>query len=189
MKNTSILTLCLLITFTASISFGQKARPRSNAAKPKTATKAVAKGNLELEAGLIFNSGDVKPVGRATFYVLKENAEKVILTQEMLNIFNQESTYGKKDSLDKWSLYGAILYMDGRYTPNYAIAAKKALDTASVSSGTTGFDGKVTIPNIPIGNYFIFGYYTVGKQTTYWNTPVSIKAGANKLVLDNDNTH
>ncbi len=183
MKNTSILTLCLLITFTASISFGQKARPRSNASKPKTATKAVAKGNLELEAGLIFNSGDVKPVGRATFYVLKENAEKIILTQEIFDILNrereQESSSITTRSFDKWSLYGAVHRMDGEYTPNYAIAAKKALETASVGSGVTGFDGKAIIKNIPIGDYFIFGYYKFGKQITYWNAPVSIKAEAN----------
>jgi len=58
---------------------------------------------------------------------------------------------------------------------------------AAISQTSTGFDGKATFGNVPVGDYFLFGYYTFERQTTYWNIPVSIKAGTNKLVLDNNN--
>jgi hypothetical protein len=188
MKNTSIFTLCLLIIFTASISFGQKARPRSNASKPKTTIKA--KGTIELEAGLLFNSGDTKPVVRATFYLLKENPEKIVVTQENLDIYNKDragSSIIGRETLSGFGLLGAALAMDGQLAPNFAIAAKKSLQTSSTASGTTGFDGKATMTSVPTGDYYLFGYYRFGGQTIYWNIPVSVKTGVNKIVLDNNN--
>jgi hypothetical protein len=181
--------LCLLIIFTASISFGQKARPRSNAPKPKTTIKA--NGTVELEAGLLFNSGDTKPVARATFYLLKENPEKIILTQENVDLYNKDtSKYSiRPETLSEWSMYGAALSMDGYASPSFAIAAKKSLEASSTASGTTGFDGKATLTSVPTGDYYLFGYYRFGKQTTYWNIPVSVKTGVNKIVLDNNNSH
>ncbi len=146
------------------------------------------KGNVDLEAGLVFNSGDVKPVGRATFYLLKENPSKLLLTQAHLDVFNSDnSRFGGNQTLDKWSMYGAVLYMDGSLTPNFALAIKKSIDAASVAQTTTGFDGKASFEAVPAGDYFLFGYYKFGKQTTYWSLPVTVKAGANKVVLDNDN--
>jgi hypothetical protein len=200
MKSINILVLGLTLTFVVSTTFAQKSRPRSNVSKPKTTTKAVAKGSIELEAGLLFNSGDVKPVGRATFYVLKEDAKNVILTQEQFDIYNKDMTaflqrvgggnsiQEEEDSLSKWSLYSAVLSMDGRITPNFAISAKKSIETASITSTTTGFDGKATFESVPVGDYHIFGYYKVGKETTYWNVPITVKAGVNKIILDNENS-
>ncbi|MFN0278552.1 MAG: hypothetical protein ACKVRN_08120 [Pyrinomonadaceae bacterium] len=156
----------------------------------KTETKAapVKTGNIDLEAGLVFNSGDVKPVGRATFYLLKEDPSKVILTQANLDVYNSDkSRFGTSETLEKWSMYGAVLYMDGALTPNFALAVKKSIDAASVAQATTGFDGKASFEGIPAGDYFLFGYYKFGKQTTYWRIPITVKAGANKVVLDNEN--
>lgn len=148
----------------------------------------VKMGSVDLEAGLVFNSGDVKPVGRATFYLLKEDASKIVLTQSHLDAHNVDiGRFGRTETLDKWSMYGAVLYMDGSLSPTFALAAKKALDAASVGQTTTGFDGKATFQNVPVGDYFLFGYYKFGKQTTYWSLPVTVKVGANKVVLDNDN--
>lgn len=159
------------------------------ATKPKEPVAApVRLGSVDLEAGLVFNSGDVKPVGRATFYLLKEDPSKLILTQAHLDVFNSDnSRFGGKDTLDKWSMYAAILYMDGSLTPNFALSVRKTIDAAAVSQATTGFDGKAKFDDIPAGDYFLFGYYKFGKQTTYWSIPVTVKPGANKVVLDNDN--
>jgi hypothetical protein len=93
----------------------------------------------------------------------------------------------KAQTLDKWNMYEAVLYMDGNLTPTFAVAVKKSLDAAAISQTSTGFDGKATLENIPGGNYFVFGFYRFGKQTTYWSVPVSIKPGTNKLILDNNN--
>jgi hypothetical protein len=163
------------------------AQPKETS-KAGTKTVSVKTGRIDLEAGLIFNSGDVKPVGRATFYLLKEDASKIILTQPHLDAHNQDiGRFGRTETLDKWSMYGAVLYIDGSLSPTFALAVKTALDAASVGQTTTGFDGKATFQDVPVGDYFLFGYYTIGKQTTYWNLPVTVKAGANKVVLDNNN--
>ncbi len=148
----------------------------------------VRTGTVDLEAGLVFNSGDVKPVGRATFYLLREDPGKIILTQPHLDAHNLDiGRFGRTETLDKWSMYAAVLYMDGSLSPTFAIAVKKALDAASVGQTTTGFDGKATFQDVQVGDYFLFGYYKIGKQTTYWSLPVTVRAGANKLILDNNN--
>lgn len=163
----------------------------ADATTVKTKTPAVAsnkKGNIDLEAGLVFNSGDVKPVGRVTFYLFREDGKKVLLTQEHFDAYSQDTArFGLPNSFDKWSLYEAVLYMDGRVAPTFALAAKKAIDTAAINQATTGFDGKASFSDVPVGDYFLFGYYSFGKQTTYWNIPLSVKQGTNKIVLDNDN--
>lgn len=152
------------------------------------ATGPVKKGSVDVEAGLVFNSGDVKPVGRATFYLLTEDPSKIILTQPHLDAHNTDiGRFGRTETLDKWSMYGAVLYMDGSLSPTFAIAVKRALDGAAVGQTTTGFDGKATFADIPAGDYFLFGYYKIGKQTTYWSLPVTVKAGSNKVILDNNN--
>jgi hypothetical protein len=184
-----------MLTVSISSAFGQKPRPRTapkatSATTKKPATKAVAKGSIQLEAGLVFNSGDVKPVGRATFYLLKEDAKKVIITQEHLDLFNNDSSrlsVTRNPTLENWSLYGAVLYMDGSLAPTFATTVKNDLDKVKVATTTTGFDGKATFDNVPVGDYYIFGVYKFGKQTTYWNLPISVKAGGNKIILDNEN--
>jgi hypothetical protein len=205
MKRVNIAVLSVLFVLSASTAFAQRtrsrtgsaSRPKATAPTPKAATPAqpepakeperpapVKTGKIELEAGLIFNSGDVKPVGRATFSVLKESAEKIVLTQEHLDMYNRDISslgFGSQEkSLAGWSMYGAVLYMDGQITPSYAAAVRDAISKASVASATTGFDGKATIEDVPIGDYYLFGVYKFGKQTTYWNVPVSVKAGTNR---------
>jgi hypothetical protein len=195
MKNLHILAFCLVVILISSISCTQKSSPSSTdsksepATKPETAAKPVTKGKIELEAGLVFKSGDVKPVARTNFYLLKDNAEKIIVTQEHLNLYNQEiARFGSKPkTLDKWGMYEAVLYMNGRIAPSFAIAAKKSLESSKVASTTTGFDGKATLEDVDIGDYFLFGDYQIDKQATYWNIPVSVKAGTNKVILSNDN--
>ena len=53
-------------------------------------TASPATGSLELEAGLVFNSGDVKPVGRATFYLLKQSADSLIRTRANFDLFTKD---------------------------------------------------------------------------------------------------
>ncbi len=171
------------------VASGSESSVESTSTKTVPLSMASTKrGNIDLEAGLVFNSGDVKPVGRATFYLLKEDPTKVILTQAHLDAYNADnSSFGGNETLDKWSMYGAVLYMDGSLTPNFAIAVRKSIEAASGGRATTGFDGKARFEGVTAGDYFLFGYYRFGKQTTYWSLPVSVLAGENNVVLDNDN--
>jgi hypothetical protein len=189
MKNVSALILCLLITFTASTSFGQKARPRSNAPKPKTATKAVAKGNIQLEAGLIYKNGDSKPVARVKVYLIKEDLKNTFLTQEHLDMYNEWATSpgSKINSLDDWSLYGAVINWEQVVNPTLNAVLKESLAKITITSETTGFDGKATFTNIPTGNYFLFAFYRPNTQGSLWNVPISVRPGINKIILDNNN--
>lgn len=191
------LTLALALTLLTTAAFPQTKPPRTTPLKT-VPVKVSAKATLDLEAGLIFNSGDVKPVGRATFYLLKENPEKVILTQEHLDTYNKELADVLKqlggglegltyDTLDKWSLESAADGLHGDLTPNFAVILKKDIEAASTEKTITGFDGKATFTSIPVGDYYIFGIYKVGKQSTYWSVPVSVKPDTNKVILDNEN--
>jgi hypothetical protein len=190
MKTINVLALCLIVILIGSISCAQKSPQLSTNSKSEPETKPVTKGKIDIEAGVVFKNGDVKPVARTVFYLLKDNAEKVILTQEHLNLFNQEQVRkfasSKPKTLGQWSMYEAVLYMDGRITPNFAVAAKKSLESSKITSTTTGFDGKATLEEVDAGDYYLFGYYQAS-DTTYWNIPVSVKAGTNKVILSNDN--
>jgi hypothetical protein len=187
MKTLNIIALCLLLTFTASISFGQKARPRSNAPKPKTTIKA--NGKVELEAGLIYKNGDSKPVARVKVYLIKEDLKNAFLTQEHLDMYNEWATSPgfKINSLNDWSLYGVVINWEQTVNPTLNAALKKSLAKITITSETTGFDGKATFTNIPTGNYFLFTFYRPNTQGSFWNVPISVKPGINKIILDNNN--
>src|SRR5207237_730142 len=73
MKNLLLILIAVIIAVVLPIE--------SNAQKRKakiTKSSINQKGNLNIEAGIVFNSGDVKPVARAEFYLLDKDADEII---------------------------------------------------------------------------------------------------------------
>lgn len=173
--------------------------PKTPVATIKPGSAAVT-GSLALEAGLVFNSGDVKPVSRLEFFLLKADPEALIRNRETFELFKNDTKafdakYGggfpgltDQKTFESWSFHEAVLYMGNpEIRPTFAVAATKAIVDNKVASTMTGFDGKGVFENVPVGDYYIFANYKIGKQTAIWRVPVTIKAGANKIILDNNN--
>ncbi|MBX7171354.1 MAG: hypothetical protein K1X72_10375 [Pyrinomonadaceae bacterium] len=156
-------------------------------------------GRIEIEAGLVFKNGDIKPVSRLNLLLLKQNPRTFILTEENFNLYYQDKIdtapspgfrelYKKETKFNSWTLFEAVTFADGSIqTKPYATAVKAAFAVNTVATITTGFDGKGIFEGIPIGNYFIFAYYQVGNESVIWSIPININSGTNKLILDNNN--
>ncbi len=93
----------------------------------------------------------------------------------------------KINSLNDWSLYGAVINWEQAVNPTLNATLKESLAKITVTSETTGFDGKATFTNIPAGNYFLFAFYRPNTRGNLWNVPISVKPGINKIILDNNN--
>lgn len=184
-----IVTFSLLVLIGISVSAVAQG-------KRQPPVPVVRTGNLHLEAGLVFKNGDVKPVARVEFLLLRNNPENLIRTRELHSMYESDASQHKLESgqrifertaFDGWTFRSAALAINTFVAPNFFRAANKVLAENSVASGVTGFDGKATFENVPVGDFFIFGKYKVEEQAAVWSVVVTIKSGANKMILDNNN--
>lgn len=158
--------------------------------------------SVEIEAALVFQSRDIKPVARETFYLLKEDPASLILTKENYEMEKMEAAKEKltKDMIaskfEAWNLKQATLY--NSFFPVYQNAIVNILKGKAAIIVETGFDGKIKIDSLPIGGYYLFGIYHYGEgrydfgiylpQAAIWNLPITVKSGKNKIILDNKNS-
>lgn len=185
------------VTLLVSLSFA----PISNAQKTKkviTTKKTVvsAKGTLSVEAGLVFNSGDVKPVARVNFYLLNDNLEAIL----------SKAGIEPHQTIDPKASRGALL--GGINAPQKAVSfvesyaiwssspdlyddklqqSQEALKSHIIATMTTDFSGKGDFSQVKAGNYYLMGVGGTGKQAVLWNMPIEIKAGKQSVILDNKN--
>jgi hypothetical protein len=155
-----IAVITVIITLSAAaVSNAQKRKV------PKAKKAAVSqKGNLSIEAGIIFDSGQVNPVARAGFYLLNADAEEVIHLKDI--------------TLD---LNFPIFESGG------VSRAITAIEPHIISLATTNFQGKALFQPVKTGNYYLFGFTKAGKSAVVWNLQISIKSGTNSIILDNNN--
>jgi hypothetical protein len=170
MKAKSILIAALAVIIALSAATVSNAQKRK---VPKAKKAAVSqKGNLSIEAGIIFDSGQVNPVARAGFFLLNADAEEVI----------QRSSNGQTALKD--------LTLDITFPglkSGGVSRAMTAIEPHIVSSTITNFQGKATFQPVKTGNYYLFGFTKAGKSAVVWNLQISIKNGTNSIILDNNN--
>lgn len=195
MKKKTFLFLIIVVLSMGSIVAQTKRRAPTKSQTPASAKTAPAakSGKLEIEAGLIFKSGDTKPVARATFRLLKKDALSLIRTEETYQAFLSEGStrISGYPTYESFNAETAMLWYGSRYSDKFTPIVNQNLDRESVGTMTTGFDGKGVFESVPLGDYFLFGKYSWGDRSgneAAWNVPVTIKAGTNKLILDNNNT-
>lgn len=184
-KYVSVSVLVFLSIFATSEAYGQKAKPRTTAKAP-----ASQKGTLNIEAGLVFKNGDVKPVARTDFFLISEPLDSVLsnagLKKEVkeggrTRLVNEPAEYFNYDySLAMWK-YGSSLYSDSLAK---AIQTLKENATATL---TTDFSGKSTLQGVKTGNYFLVGIGGTERQAVVWNMPIQVTVGTTNVVLDNKN--
>ena len=154
-----------------------------NAQKKKvTTTKKTsvgAKGSLSVEAGLIYKSGDVKPVARVEFYLLDDDLENIL------------KEAGVKDStlsgIPRVKNFAFLHSLNRSYGVDRKIEGEDAIKQHIVAQMTTDFSGKGEFQNVKTGKYYLMGIGGTGKQVVLWNLPIDIKSGSQSITLDNKN--
>lgn len=167
LKYLLIVAFALLSTTTATtVCQAQKKKV------PVKKSAAVQKGMLSIEAGIVFTGGNTQPVARQQFYLLDENAEVIL-----------KDFWGDSVSI-------ASITMDlnmPAFQTNGVQKSMQAIKPHVVSSVTTDFSGKAKFPAVKPGKYYLFGFTKAGKSALVWNLESVIKAGANEIILDNNN--
>jgi hypothetical protein len=181
--------LISLIAFALTFSIvatGQ--RRRQPTAKPKAAPSPsptpIPLSTLSIEAGLVYNNGDVKPVARTKFYLLDEDLAITLKPFDETpgtvgSELDLERTISTSESIDEEHRAKAKAKYD------QIIAAIAAHTVATV---TTDFSGKAKFESLTPGTKFLYGEFHIGKQRIAWNAQVDLKPGADTaLTLDNNN--
>ena len=151
------IVLLVILALAASVNlYGQVKRSPT---KPKAGAIAAKRGTLDVEAGLVFKTGDTKPVARATFWLLKTNPETLMVNDNLERIWKTDLP-GGRGSLNFSS---AKRLFGSPYAPQFTAAVRQALDGDQVAKMTTGFDGKGQFAPVATGEYFLFGKYSWGK--------------------------
>ncbi len=76
MKVKKLLITLIALIIALSLAIISNAQKRKVQTTKKTFVSQ--KGNLSIEVGLVFTTGDVKPVARVEFYLLDTNAEDIL---------------------------------------------------------------------------------------------------------------
>jgi hypothetical protein len=187
--------LILVVLVICAISLGCRSKPQSQGASPDSAAASAlskTQSTLSIEAGLVYKSGDVKPVPRSEFYLLDDDAEKIL----------KEAKIEKKGKLRNWkevsllNAYAAAKLCVRRLTRcpvlkeswDLAHDADNALKAHIIKSATTGFDGKASFEAVPAGTYYVMGVYLRDESFVSWNVKVELKSEAQQMILDQNNS-
>ena len=118
------------------------------------------------------NSTTPQPVRGTRFYLLKKDVESVLSDADIENETGQ-------------SLLTA-LGMATVYPDRYGDIRSKAMSAISRNAAyniTTDSSGKASLKDVKPDNYYLFAVTKTGNGFVLWNSPITIQAGQNSLVL------
>lgn len=141
---------------------------------------------LNLEAGLVYRSGDSKPVARVDFFLLDKSAAAIVKESGVKLSDRASSTDDGSDRSTMFQLGLALAYRSGNEGEGLATVLA-AIKQHTIKSFTTDFGGKAAVEGIPQGDYYVFGFYKSSQGFVIWNVPATLNAGSNSVVLDQNN--
>jgi hypothetical protein len=181
-------TVAIILAFTCTmVATGQRRTTRTQRAKPSASPAPLptpATSTLSIAAGLIYESGDVKPVARNTFYLLDEDLRIILKPFDerpgsLSSVMDLLKAVIGNDSIEESYREKARVKYSG---------IKSAIESHIFAEITTDFSGKATLESLAPGTRFIYGEFRVGRERIAWNVKVELKAGANvSVILDNSN--
>ncbi len=131
------------------------------------------KGTVSLEAKVLSrNSTTPQPVRGTRFYLLKKDVDSVLNDADIENDTGQ-------------SLLTA-LGMSIVYPDRYGDINRKAMSAIGKNAAyniTTDASGKASLKDVKPDTYYLFAVSKSGNGFVLWNSPVTIQAGQNALVL------
>ena len=181
---TTFLVLAALVAGVITSGCGSRTQPQE-------AAPSKVQSILSIEAGLVYKSGDAKPVPRTEFHLLDADPEKILA----------DAKIERKGRLKNWKemalvkAYAASKLCVHRLTKCPALKdswdlardADDALKPHITKSVTTGFDGKATFEAVPAGTYYVMGVYLLDDSFVVWNVEVNLKSEAQQVILDQNN--
>jgi hypothetical protein len=156
------------------------------------------RSSLVIDAQIIYNMGGPQPVARQTFYLL--DADVLSLTVDDPKI--KAKLDSAKDENEKLSLAmaGVLLAALKNAVDNKEMAEKSgktllaAVELSKpywqphlVASTQTDFMGHGVFENLRPGTYWLLGITETRAAFTFWNLRLSLGAGENKVMLDQNN--
>lgn len=161
-------------------------------ADPNPPAPAAPQSTLSIEAGLVYKSGDAKPVPRSEFHLLDDDAETILNNARL----ERKGKLKKLEGLSLLDSYATAKLCVHRLTRcpllkeswDFAQAAAEALKPHIVKSVTTGFDGKASFEPVKTGTYYVMGIYLQDAAFVSWNVRVELKSGQQQLILDQNNS-
>ena len=173
-----------------------------------TATKqGSGAGQFAIEAGLVMRAGNVRPVARTEFRLVRKSVAALLLQNDPEGLSHHAGSsrlvaagrLSKEDAekLDadmEMNSYCTVLRGHGNIFANKPgrlealLAAMPVIKTNTVQTVQTDFAGKALFRNVPGGNYWLSGCYSVAPNESAWNVPIRVVAGVTKsIILDQDN--
>ena len=160
---------------------------QQNALTPKAPTTSKQTGVLSIEAGLVFQSGDVKPVARTTFYLLNADLAQILREAGIKPTDKLSESAEPTDNDFVLSFAFANRYAALDKYQAFLPAALATIKPHIVQSVTTDFTGKAVFEPVPEGVYYLVGVATPAKAIVAWNLKVNVKAGQSSITLDQNN--
>lgn len=135
---------------------------------------------LSLEAGLVFQSGDIKPVARTEFHLLDESLSKILRDAGV-----QPRSGGDNSDHDIIFSYGlATKYGTESNVPS---GVQDAIKKHIVQTTTSDFGGKAKFNPVPQGTYYVFAIASSPKGFVIWNVKVELTSAEASITLDQNN--
>lgn len=192
----------IVILVVLLVAFGTQAqtKSRTKTTRPQE-TRRPTPASLSIEAAVIYESGDVKPVARTQFILLDEDLNTIL---KPFPSMGHDWEARPLKPLTPFRLGNDIENMlsVAEQVGSYAIPAERAAELKAeveeiqktiaahtVASVTTDFSGKATFEGVAQRGKFIYGRFKAGRNELSWHMPVEVKPGANAtLTLSNDNS-
>jgi hypothetical protein len=150
-----------------------------------SASPDAANATLEIEAGLVYESGP-RPVAREKFFLLD------VSLNDLVKRYKDATSKHKPLTIPTFAVYLTWIVagdLDGHGPPERSLANAVLRDVRGhvVKEVTTDFGGRARFESVPVGKYYIFGATVRVGGAVVWNLPVELKPGANSTVLDQHN--
>jgi len=191
-----------LVCFDNATKQSSAAEVSSNGAVVKIKSNDVPiEKTISVEAGLVFRSGDVKPVARTVFYILDDSVISIFSNAGLkpFSSRNEENTPGYNEQIYPQLVISAFAMIHTRIEDLTADNAQvqgfrdfhshaiMAIQPHIVQSGTTDFSGRVKFGSLKPGVYYLMGVYKTPNGEAVWNVRVDARDNETLVVLDQNN--
>lgn len=170
-------------TLTATTTDGRKV-----SLKPDGTWAFVESGEatVSIEAGLVYQSGDTKPLARVTFWLLNKEPGQ-ILVDAGLKAFAETSIFADIPPLQLLHTLGAAASYPATEYRAFFDAAVRALQKHVIEITTTDFNGKAAFNPVSVGVCYLLGFTKTPKGFALWSIKLDLKPGQQKIILDQHN--
>lgn len=138
-------------------------------------------GTLSIEAGVVFRSGDVKPVARTEFILSNKSFASFLREYQISK--GQDSTASDQVYLMMFAMDLGALNDGGLTEKGRTQFAEKVegLKKCVLASAVSDFSGKATFSPLAPGTYYLIGWTKMGRVSVVWDVKAELKPGPNTI--------